>query len=151
MPVPYARKGAAWPSKGPCYWHAEAWRPHAMPKRLCSLHALTWSPYGPLDFVSSWEDSFGLKSKEEDRSQGICIWNFNGGKIKSSLYFQHFSWAGTSADRNMSRTNKDSHDPLQVTIEPITRGHAKRLKEALAELIQEVQLKEDSKLTINEE
>ena len=60
-------------------------------------------------------------------------------------------WRSGDPNRNVSRTNKDSHDPLQVTIEPITRGHAKRLKEALAELIQEVQLKEDSKLIINEE
>ena len=35
-------------------------------------------------------------------------------------------------DRNVSRTNKDGHDPLQVTIGPITRARAKRFKEGLA-------------------
>ena len=70
---------------------------------------------------------------------------------ESAVWHTTINTGVNMSDRNVSKTNKDGHDPLQVTIGPITRARAKRFKEALAKLIQEVQLKEDSKLTINEE
>ena len=56
----------------------------------------------------------------------------------------------TLRDEDMTRTRRWSVDPLEVPIEPITRARAKRFKEALNGLIQELQRKEDLNYTKEE-
>jgi hypothetical protein len=62
------------------------------------------------------------------------------GFVASSLYFSfariNIRWVG-DADQSNTKHNH-ANDPLEVPIGPITRARAKKLKEALNEIVQNI-------------